>query len=292
MTELLKLRRRDTGVPEPHRRDAAVRSAPAVWVATGSHDISLIHADLPERPRRVCTPFMARVVRCGEGGFLWALDHPDLRLWVRAPGAVWSRLGIVARRLAAGPRGEAWVVTDDGQLLVVDWRNARREERLPEHIGAQDIAVSWDGAVWLLTDVLRGSGYLVQHRDAGSESFTELPPPATAVALSASPEGYAWAVNGHGAIWVLHPRGAGNMPHCGLDPSCRRCRRSDGIAGVMEVTIGSDGSAWAMTGRVGTERALFFRDAEASDGFRRVSFAGRPLSIAASFSSAEELTHE
>lgn len=280
MTGRHPLRLLQTTAPSP--RSEHSRSASA-WVVVehrdGSRECCLVsQADV----LRFSLPFSPELVRCGYDGALWAIEAQTQDVWVEPCGGSWRRFGTRAKRIAAGPTGVAFLTTEDGSLVRVDVRGNYEKQRLSPNTRARDAAITANGDVWLVTDFrVNASGYAVQRRPARSEDWYDLPQPATAEVLSASPEGYAWAVNGHGAIWVLHPEGAGHMRGCTLDPTCRRCRRSDGAWHFTDVSVGSTRIAWAMT--AGAEREVHVRDEELMTGFQPLGVPGRPLSLAASF---------
>jgi hypothetical protein len=220
-----------------------VSGGPAVRIAPGNFDDVLFITDLgevflstsPGGPLQ--TPSPATDIAIGSDGALWLVGSDPVQGGYnvyRGDGVAWVKMGIGALRVAVGPDGRAWVVTDAGLIYVYDDLN--KWQQIPG--SANDIVVGADGSVWLVGDTPIGADFAIYRWDgAGWEAMF-----GPAVAIAVAPDGQPWLVDSAGTIsrWHGSPLHQPGTYVVGGDPlwqdvciSAKLGSDSDGAIGVM-----------------------------------------------------------
>jgi hypothetical protein len=165
----------------------------------------------------------ARDVGIGGEDSVWVIGTDALgdgfRVY-RWNGAGFSAQNAGGVRIAAGPLGNAWVVTGGGAI----YRYAGGQ--WVQHPGtATDVAVGADGSLWRIGTNAVGGGYDIYRWNAGTSVWELID--GGAVRIAVGPDGLPWVVNSTGSIyrrtaggWILLPGAA------------------------RDIGVGADGSAW------------------------------------------------
>jgi streptogramin lyase len=174
------------------------------------------------------------------------------------------------RKIAGGPDGTLWAVTTEGEVLSLDADGATCHHSPRGVDFAAEISVGMAGDVWIVSSTPRYGGRIVRRLLGRPDTWFDLPAPASATKLAVSPDGMAWTVNAIGAVWRLHPEGGGSLAECQVDTACAKCRFSVSDARVREISVGPDGTVWALAAADGAETALMWLESPAERRYRVV----------------------
>ncbi len=189
----------------------------------------------------------------GADGVVWMLTQSDdtavsqrlRRLRPRGPVTPLDT-SLEVRKLAGGPDGVLWVINGAGEVwsLRRDLRQARHSP--PGVAFAEEISVGADGTVWIISADVRFGGRVVKRLARAPNEWFALPAPASATKIAGAPDGMSWTVNSRGEVWRLHPEGGGNLAECQVNTGCHECHFALSSTIVSDVSVGPDGTVWAI----------------------------------------------
>lgn len=134
-------------------------------------------------------------VGVGADGSVWVLGSNRVPggwgIW-RFTGGNWVQIDGGAVAVTVDPRGEPWVVNNDGRIYQ---RRGGQWRELPGR--ARDIGAGADGSVWVVGTDNAAGGHSI-YRWNGSE-WVQIDGAATRIAVG--PDGNPWVVNSEGRIY-------------------------------------------------------------------------------------------
>ena len=238
-------------------------------------------ASLPARWR-------ALEISAGPDGSVWILvsdGSGGAPMLVRlAPGGEPEvvAVSIPAVKIAVGVDGTLWNVNVTGEICSLQPDGTAGRHSPPGQPFGMEISAGVDGSVWIVSTVRRYGGRVVKRLRGLPDDWVELPAPAAATKIGAAPDGMAWTVNAQGAVWRLHPSGGGNLAECQVDTACSECRFSVSDSVMREISVGPDGTVWALgSGSSSDEAALMWLCDPLRRLYRTVGNSLRPLRVAA-----------
>jgi hypothetical protein len=191
-------------------------------------------------------------VSAGPGGNVWFLvaDEAGSRptLLRRGPSGKTDIMALAAptRKITVSPSGVPWIITASGEVWSLTPEGAGRRHSPPGQDFAAEVSAGLDGSVWIISATRRYGGHIVKRLPWLSDQWFELPAPAAASKLAIAPDGMAWTINAHGAVWRLHPLGGGNLAECQVNTGCSLCRFSTPFRRMSEISVGPDGTVWTI----------------------------------------------
>ena len=121
-----------------------------------------------------------------------------------------------------------------------------------------DFSIGYDYKVWVLENRLSLGGFQIGWYDYAKFEYFKIPPPASAIKLKASLDGFGWIVNEYGNIWKIHPYGGGNFNYCQVHTSCDRCLYHKENE-VMDIDIDNQNILWfSKKETINLNRSVFY----------------------------------